>query len=363
MNGLIYSDSDETGFSRNALDFCQRFREDRSVRKYLFGRNVYAQDITSQVEIDGFIDDFSTDRTYMQKPVIRSGDVPKESLVLVAAGGRPLTARKQMDMLGIRNLDYFAFYRFSGLSLRPAVFNENFDSIFRENRDRFEWVSTLFADDISREIYQKLINFRLSYNIEFLSGFQQREHEQYYEDFLNLNPRGEVFVDVGGYDGFTSLEFIKRCPDYDSIHVFEPDDKNNKKCHEALGKFPRIFIYKKGLSNSHEILHFSSDGSASRIVDEAGGGNIEVDRLDALLPTAPSFIKMDIEGAEMAALEGAEDLIKRYSPRLAISVYHKPEDFFRVPEKILSLYGNYSVYLRHYTESIYETIMFFIPKM
>ncbi len=70
---------------------------------------------------------------------------------------------------------------------------------------------------------------------------------------------------------------------------------------------------------------------------------------------------MDIEGAELAALEGAQGLICKHKPALAICVYHRPTDFWDVPRKVLSMYDGYSVYLRHYTESIYETVMFFVP--
>ena len=71
---------------------------------------------------------------------------------------------------------------------------------------------------------------------------------------------------------------------------------------------------------------------------------------------------MDIEGAESYALEGAKEIIKQYRPKLAISVYHKKDDFWKIPMQILAIDGDYSIYLRHYTEAHAETVMFFIPK-
>ena len=76
----------------------------------------------------------------------------------------------------------------------------------------------------------------------------------------------------------------------------------------------------------------------------------------------PTLIKMDIEGAELLEIEGSKHNITTYHPRLAICVYHNVGDFWRIPRKILSLRSDYQIYLRHYTESIYETVMFFIPK-
>lgn len=94
-----------------------------------------------------------------------------------------------------------------------------------------------------------------------------------------------------------------------------------------------------------------------------GSIRIEVDRLDDVLEDRfkPTLIKMDIEGAEMLAIEGAKHTITTYHPRLALCVYHNVGDFWRIPLKIFSLRNDYRVHLRHYTESIYETVMFFIP--
>ena len=71
---------------------------------------------------------------------------------------------------------------------------------------------------------------------------------------------------------------------------------------------------------------------------------------------------MDIEGGELAALEGARGSIEAHRPALAVCVYHRPSDFWTVPRTILSMSPDYLVYLRHYTESIYETVMYFVPK-
>ena len=90
---------------------------------------------------------------------------------------------------------------------------------------------------------------------------------------------------------------------------------------------------------------------------------INVDTIDNLCFEArPSFIKIDIEGFERQAIAGMAKTIQEYNPVIALSVYHKPLDLFDLAISILSLNSNYDLYLRHYTESIYETVMFFVPK-
>ena len=71
-----------------------------------------------------------------------------------------------------------------------------------------------------------------------------------------------------------------------------------------------------------------------------------------------TFIKLDVEGAELRALQGAELSIRRHRPRLAISIYHKPEDVIEIPAYILSLHEDYRLDIRHYQMSACETILY-----
>ena len=89
---------------------------------------------------------------------------------------------------------------------------------------------------------------------------------------------------------------------------------------------------------------------------------MHIEKLDSFQIDDLTFLKMDIEGAELGALDGARDTIARCKPRLAICVYHNPSDMWQIPQKILSIHRGYDLYLRHYTEGVTETVMFFIPK-
>ncbi len=75
-----------------------------------------------------------------------------------------------------------------------------------------------------------------------------------------------------------------------------------------------------------------------------------------------TFVKIDIEGAEGLAIEGMTRHILDEHPKLAISVYHKADDFWKIPEQILTIRDDYELYMRHYTEGTDETVMFFMPK-
>lgn len=346
-------------------NFYENFSNPGSRPCYLFGHNRYADSVLEYFRIDGIVDDFSPLSSIAGKTVIRSKNIPANALVLSLSGGRPLAVRDLLNRMNVEHLDYFSFRRASEYPLCPIHFNEGFEADFENNRKKYEWAYTLLADDESRRCFKKLISFRLQYDLDFLEGFADRESLQYFEPFLDLQREGESFADIGAFNGYTSEMFVSHCPEYSHIHLFEPDPQNLAKAQARLEGVERVVFHPIGLSDTAEVLRLTSDGSGSRLSD-AGEIEIEVDRLDHVSDEKFTFIKMDIEGAEIEALEGAKETIKRSHPKLAVAIYHCSENsgpFWQVPEKVLSIRNDYNVYVRHYTESIYETVMFFIPKV
>lgn len=344
-----------------AIAFCEQFLGGAHPR-YVFGCNAWGRSIAEQVVIDGFIDDVIQERHFCDKPVLRSVEVPEEPLVVSAVvGERPLTALSRIREWGWKVLDYFAFQKHSGLTLDDVLFLGDFERDFTSNRKYYEWLFTRLQDAESRRILGQLINFRLSRDLGFMEGFVDAQDRQYFEPFLELQSSGETFLDVGCFDGYTSMEFIKRCPGYQDIHVFEPETANMETVKSRLGEYPKIHFHPYGASDRHQTLRFKSAGSASVLSDD-GELTVEVKRIDDVIRGPYSFLKMDIEGGEIAALKGAAQTIAHYHPRLAISVYHKADDLWRIPQLILEWRDDYDLYLRHYTEGVTETVMFFVPR-
>ena len=86
-----------------------------------------------------------------------------------------------------------------------------------------------------------------------------------------------------------------------------------------------------------------------------------MDTIDNLINENITFIKIDIEGTEGMALQCARAHILQDHPKLAVCCYHKVDDLWRIPEQILAMRNDYSIYLRHYTNGLHETVMYFIP--
>ena len=67
---------------------------------------------------------------------------------------------------------------------------------------------------------------------------------------------------------------------------------------------------------------------------------------------------MDIEGAEIEALKGAEKTIKKYRPKLAICIYHEPDHLYRIPLIIKEMVPEYRIYIRHHSDTASETVCY-----
>ncbi len=354
------SPHDKLRENAEAITFCQAFLKAAPEQRYLFGINTYAKSISNQIEVAGFIDDFYPEPLYQGRPVIKSQNVPLDSLVVSTLLGRPLTARKLLGDLNIRHLDYFSFHTYSGLLNQPVRF---WGEANKEIEENMQWYVDLYdrlADAESKDAFWRIISFRLTSNLDYLEGFTDRQAQQYFEPFLQLKSQGEIFVDIGGYEGETTQAFIDACPEYKEVYFFEPDQRNMDAAKLALSTHSNIHYIQKGAFNKQGSCHFSSNGSVSTIEQE-GDQKIQLDTVDNQVNGAVTFIKMDIEGAEQKAIEGARKTIADNHPLLAISVYHLAADMRTIPQQILDIRDDYGIYVRHYTEGVVETIMFFIP--
>jgi len=189
--------------------------------------------------------------------------------------------------------------------------------------------------------------------------------DQYFEPDFITPLADEVFIDAGCLDVGSILFFKNFVGDigYKRIYAFEPSPKNYEICKANIEKhkLDDIVLIRKGLWDSYDTLLFDDDAEfGSNSISGSGCVKIETVALDDVVGETEkvTFIKMDIEGAELNALFGAKGIIKRDRPRLAICVYHKPEDIINIPSYILSLNPEYKIYLRHYSPIATETVLY-----
>ena len=186
--------------------------------------------------------------------------------------------------------------------------------------------------------------------------------EYFYEDFLKYE-ESEIFIDAGSYDLATTMEFKKMCAGLKKAYAFEPDTVNYERCLKRIEKehdrLPEIMLYPCGTWSSKEELHFSALANGSSHIGE-GECVINTLAIDETVDKSDkiTFIKMDVEGAELESLKGAAKTIKRCRPKLAICIYHKPEDMYTLPLYIKSLVPEYKFYLRSYSNAYHEMVLY-----
>lgn len=190
-----------------------------------------------------------------------------------------------------------------------------------------------------------------------------------YFDLEQITPRiaREFFVDAGCFDGLTTKAFFRWCKNEGYAYCFEPDHENivtvQRTLSNAVGKYELI---EKALWSKTTTLSMDAKGNFATSVALPNKNDnlprVEAVALDDLLgDQAVTFVKMDIEGTELEALRGAEKIITEQKPKLAISIYHKAEDILTIPQLILEYNSNYKLYLRHYSFSDYDTVLYAIP--
>ena len=216
----------------------------------------------------------------------------------------------------------------------------------KQNEERFSRAYSQLADEKSRKTFLDVINFKVSGKPEYLFSCQS-EKDEVYNNILRLS-EDETIVDLGAYDGDTIREFMRFTNGkYKHIFAFEPDEKNFRKLSKKTEGMDNLSLLNLGAWDKKDTLLFEKKAGRNSRKSEAGVP-MSFDSVDNVISEPVSFIKMDIEGAENKALDGAKETIKKYKPKLYICAYHRNEDFFALPEKILSINPDYKIFLRHH---------------
>ena len=215
------------------------------------------------------------------------------------------------------------------------------------------------ADDRSRSVFENLISFRTKSVWSCLkkSAGNDSVKTQYLVPELQFSDR-EIIVDCGAYTGDTAKLFFEKIPGCKVI-ALEPNEHNFELLQQC--KLEGLTAIKAGAWSEDTTLRFSDAGreDLGGKIDVSGTSVIEVKALDHLSECqSATYIKMDIEGAELEALKGAENIIKSRTPKLAICIYHKPQDFFEIPLYIKKLNPDYKLYVHHHTRFFGETVLY-----
>jgi FkbM family methyltransferase len=224
-----------------------------------------------------------------------------------------------------------------------------------EHKEDVQAGLSLWADEESRREYVAQVGLRLWGDFESLAI--PRPTEQYFPHGLFSLNELEQFVDCGAFQGDTLQEFLSHCrSQFDRYIGFEPDPANFASLKTRIAALPpgvarRATAMCNAVGAKATTLRFSATGTGAASVSDGGENEVQCVALDDVLcDWHVTYIKMDVEGAEGDALQGARATIQRDRPILAVSAYHRPHDLWCIPRLLHSLSKDYLLFLRSHYE-------------
>jgi FkbM family methyltransferase len=276
-------------------------------------------------------------------------------------------ARKQLRDMGCRQVLSSAvlFWKYPD-QFMPDLGIDSPDRIV-EQEEPIRRCFSLLADDRSRQEMCDQIEWRYWLKPEYLPLRENPETIYFPSDLVTTNEE-EVIVDCGAFDGDTLRSFIRAGRGFRHMYALEPDAANLLGLKASAGALPeglreRVTAWPYAVGEKDEEVSFvETHDVASKVSSTKQGIPVECRRLDSLpWQFKPTYIKMDIEAAEPAALAGAAELLKNERPVLAICLYHRTEHLWQIPNLIHSIVPDYSLYLRRYAEDCWEQVCYAVP--
>jgi FkbM family methyltransferase len=225
----------------------------------------------------------------------------------------------------------------------------------------------VFDDEESRRQFVAHVRFRLRLDFEALPASGGGDY--FPADVLAPLPPDATFVDCGAYDGDTVRRFLEhQRGEFGRVYAFEPDGANCRRLRDYVASLGdaaarRVRVIQAGVGARRERLRFNATGDMGAAFDGGGGAEVDVLPIQEVVEEdgGAIFLKLDVEGAERAALEGAAGLIGRARPALAVSVYHRPDDLWELPLYIHALGLGYRLFLRTQGEDGMDVICYAVP--
>lgn len=274
--------------------------------------------------------------------------------------GGHTAVHKNLKDAGLANVIDYTYFRECRMLFRGDKYNLPSCSdvyLMEQHEEELSKVYSLLEDDKSREVYEKLIRFRmLDDSIQIPTEVQDK---QYFEYGFYPKSDDEIFVDCGAYNGISLRTFLKENDSrFLKYYGIEPDRDNFRKLQDYIMTLPdavkekTVIVNKAAYDRAGEVMLYDLSGPGSFIAD-IGRQKVEAVRIDDIVDDhEATYIKMNIEGSELQALKGAEKTIRKSRPKLAIAGYHKTWDLWEVPLLIHGMHSDYRFHLRSYMNNV-----------
>ncbi len=232
----------------------------------------------------------------------------------------------------------------------PVTGDGTFDfDFYSQNLESINKARALLADDFSVKVFDNVIKYKLTGKISYLKEIETPPEEAWSNI---LSPNGyKICVDAGAYNGDTAKEMLLKCENVEKIYALEPDKRNFKKLSAFAEDESRVIPLNFAAWDKQETLIF--DGTGNRNSNPFSSNSkktveIKASTVDSICEGNADYIKYDVEGCEKQALNGSRETIKKSSPDLLVSLYHRNEDIFALPLLVNEFDPDYKLYIRKF---------------
>ncbi|MBR3280086.1 MAG: FkbM family methyltransferase [Lachnospiraceae bacterium] len=272
---------------------------------------------------------------------------PKDFIVLVCFGSSRPEVLAQVEKIASERELYVPDVPVYG----DILFNREF---WESNHDIIDEVFELLADHSSRSCYADYVNYKLTGKLLYLNDCESDPDDEF--ELMKKLKEG-CFIDLGAYYGDTLKRYLGRFPCLKKAVAVEPEPRSFKRlkaCAEELEKEGFDITCMNALAGSMTGTERVSTARGRGTRTEQNS-NVELKNtretavmtVDSLKPGNVSFIKFDVEGSELAAIEGSRETILRCRPVMKIACYHRSEDVFALAKKVIEIRDDYKIYMRH----------------
>ncbi|MCU7239310.1 MULTISPECIES: FkbM family methyltransferase [Pseudomonas] len=329
----------------------------------LAGQRVQAYLADRDIGVDGYLDRDESLFEVDGIPVMTAGKWadrhdPSEACVIIGLFNNYVDVAqvvRDLQLLGfgrVMSLVEFVNYFPQDQPFRYWLVEGNF---YRAHADRIAYLRAHLADETSRQLLDRIVEFRTSGNYQCLPPPSGR---QYFPADLPDWPQPLRFIDCGAYIGDTVMEMREAGMDFAAVACFEPNLEYYSTLSRSVAGL-NVVNFPCGVSSHNRRVGFDGALGAGGHLAESGADTVTCVCIDDAVPGfAPNLIKMDIEGEEPQALEGARQTLVRHRPNLAISVYHRAEHLWTIFEQLQGYALGYRFYLRCHAQSTFDTVLY-----
>lgn len=218
----------------------------------------------------------------------------------------------------------------------------------KDHYDDFCWLFDQLGDYRSKKVLYGILHFWLSFDFEEKKTMKENNFDDYYDFDLLHCDENEVMVDLGAYTGDSALSYIKNFGNYKKIYCYEISQESITKMQQKLSSYENIIIRNVAVGAEKGTLYFKKGAfDSSNQVSDSGDIPVPVVTLDEDIREAITLIKMDIEGSELNAIEGAVEHIRKDQPKLAVCTYHNNHHIWEIPRRLKEINPDYKLYMRY----------------